>query len=60
MRFRIIKDSRALLGHIRRPHTQHKKRYGVPRMHEVLRQEGWTAGRGRVARRTHRPQYSEP
>jgi putative transposase len=43
-------ENRVLLGHIRNLHAQHKKRYGVPRMYEALRQEGWTASRGRVAR----------
>lgn len=43
-------ENERLLDAIRRLHEQHRHRYGVPRIHAALQEEGWTASRGRVAR----------
>ena len=43
-------ENQRLLGDIRLLHDRHRRRYGVPRMHAALRDEGWTVSRGRVAR----------
>jgi transposase InsO family protein len=43
-------ENQRLLGDIRRLHDRHRRRYGVPRMHAALGDEGWTVSWGRVAR----------
>ena len=45
--------NRALLTEIRRVHTTHRGRYGVPRIHAALRADGQTASRSRVERLMH-------
>ena len=42
--------NRALLTDIRRVHEQHRRRYGAPRIHAVLRGEGRPVSRGRIER----------
>ncbi len=42
--------NRALLADIRRIHQQHRRRYGVPRIHAALQAEGCSVSRGRVER----------
>jgi transposase InsO family protein len=42
--------NRELLADIRRVHTQHRERYGAPRIHAELRAEGHAVSRKRVAR----------
>jgi len=46
--------NRELLADIRRVHTDHRGRYGAPRIHAELRAEGRTASRKRVERIMHR------
>jgi transposase InsO family protein len=43
-------ENRRLLGDIQRLHREHGGRYGSPRLHIALGEEGWTVSRGRVAR----------
>lgn len=45
--------NRQLLADIRQLHEQHRKRYGVPRIHAALRAQGRTVSRGRVERLMH-------
>ena len=42
--------NRELLEHVRRLHSQHRGRYGSPRLHAALRAEGRGVSRGRVER----------
>jgi len=42
--------NRTLLDDVWRLHTEHRGRYGSPRMHAALRAQGRTASRGRVER----------
>lgn len=43
-------ENHRLLGDIQRLHHEHAGRYGSPRIHIALGEEGWTVSRGRVAR----------
>ena len=44
------RDNQQLLGSIKALHTLHKQRYGSPRMHAALCQQGHVVSRGRVER----------
>lgn len=50
------RDNQQLLGEIIALHQRHKQRYGSPRMHAALRQQGHQISRGRVERIMHTQQ----
>ena len=50
------RDNQQLLGSIKALHTLHKQRYGSPRMHAALCQQGHVVSRGRVERVMHKHQ----
>jgi hypothetical protein len=57
---RQTRDNRQLLQQIRAIYTRFKKRYGSPRIHDALQNQGMRVGRHRVARLMQQAVHTHP